>query len=57
METVQFKMNMPLDVKQWIEGEARQTNRSQSAMVVTILRAAMPLGAAFLDAGEVEDDH
>lgn len=43
MDTVQFKMNLPLDVKQWIEHEARVTNRSQSAMVVTVLRAAMPL--------------
>ena len=41
METVQFKMNLPLDVKQWLEREAQATNRSQSAMVVTVLRAAM----------------
>lgn len=44
MDTVQFKMNLPPDVKQWIEHEARVTNRSQSAMVVTVLRADMPLG-------------
>ena len=43
MDSVQFKMNLPLDVKRWIEDEARATNRSQSAMVVTTLRAAMPL--------------
>ena len=41
METVQFKMNLPLDVKQWLELEAFRTNRSQSATVVTVLKAAM----------------
>lgn len=42
MQTVQFKMNLPLDLKRWIEHEARATNRSQSGMVITVLRDAMP---------------
>lgn len=41
METVQFKMNIPVDVKQWVEDMAHITNRSQSAMIVTALRKAM----------------
>lgn len=51
METVQFKMNLPLDIKQWIEHEARVSNRSQTGMVITLLRASMPLGWG---QGEVE---
>ena len=53
METVQFKMNLPLDIKQWIEHEARVSNRSQTGMVITLLRLSMPLD---WDASELEQE-
>ena len=42
MKTTQFKLNLPADVKAWLEEEAVRNLRSQGAQVVTCLRAAMP---------------
>ncbi len=41
MKTTQFKLNLPADVKAWLEEEAMRNLRSQGAQVVTCLRAAM----------------
>ncbi len=41
MKTTQFKLNLPADVKAWLEEEAVRNLRSQGAQVVTCLRAAM----------------
>jgi hypothetical protein len=41
MKTIQFKLNLPSDVKAWLEEEAVRNLRSQGAQVVTLLRAAM----------------
>lgn len=43
MKTIQFKLNLPSDVKLWLEEEAVRNLRSQGAQVVTCLRAAMSL--------------
>lgn len=40
-DTIQFKMNMPVDVKAWLEAEAKKNIRSQGAEVVACLLAAM----------------
>ena len=41
MKTTQFKLNLPADVKAWLEEEAVRNLRSQGAQVVSCLRAAM----------------
>ncbi|MEM5468816.1 MAG: Arc family DNA-binding protein [Sulfitobacter sp.] len=41
MKAIQFKLNLPADVKAWLEQEAVRNLRSQGAQVVTCLRAAM----------------
>jgi hypothetical protein len=41
MKTTQFKLNLPADVKAWLEEEAVRNLRSQGAQVVTCLRAPM----------------
>lgn len=38
---VQFKFNLPADLKRWLEQEAKREVRSQGAQVVYCLRAAM----------------
>ena len=40
-ETVQFKMKIPADVKEWLMREAERNVRSQGAEVVFCLREAM----------------
>ncbi|GGE04818.1 hypothetical protein SAMN05421774_101804 [Gemmobacter megaterium] len=40
-EAIQFKLNLPPDVKIWLECEAKKNIRSQGAEVVACLRAAM----------------
>lgn len=46
MKTTQFKLNLPADVKAWLEEEAVRNLRSQGAQVVSCLRAAMSLQEA-----------
>ena len=41
METKQFKLIIPADVKAWLEAEAKKNLRSQSAQIVSCLRAEM----------------
>lgn len=41
MKTTQFKLNLPADVKVWLEEEAVRNLRSQGSQVVSCLRAAM----------------
>ncbi|KAE9627962.1 Arc domain-containing protein [Parasedimentitalea maritima] len=41
MKTTQFKLNLPEDVKAWLEEEAVRNLRSQGAQVVSCLRATM----------------
>lgn len=41
MRLVQFKVNLPADVKAWLEAEAKRNIRSQGAQIVACLRAAM----------------
>ena len=41
MLQVQFKVNLPADVKAWLEIEAKRNVRSQGAQIVACLRAAM----------------
>lgn len=41
MKLIQFKMNLPADVKAWLEAEAKRNVRSQGAQIVACLRAAM----------------
>jgi hypothetical protein len=41
MKIVQFKMNLPADVKEWLKQEARRNLRSQSAQIVMCLRREM----------------
>ncbi len=40
-QAIQFKLNLPADVKSWLEAQAKQNIRSQGAEVVACLRAAM----------------
>lgn len=41
MKLIQFKMNLPADVKAWIEVQAKNNLRSQGAQIVACLRDAM----------------
>ena len=41
MENVQFKLNLSIDVKAWLEREAEKNLRSQGAQIVVCLRANM----------------
>lgn len=41
MKVIQFKMNLPADVKEWLKQEARRNLRSQSAQIVMCLRREM----------------
>ena len=41
MKTTQFKLNLPADVKVWLEEEAVRNLRSQGSQVVSCLRPAM----------------
>lgn len=41
METKQYKMNMPADVKQWLVNQATKNLRSQSAEIILALREKM----------------
>ena len=41
MKVIQFKMNLPADVKEWLEQEALRNLRSQSAQIVMCLRQEM----------------
>ena len=45
MNTKQFKLILPADVKAWLEAEAKKNLRSQSAQIVTCLRTEMTKGA------------
>lgn len=38
---IQFKLNLPGDVKAWIEGQAAKNLRSQGAEIVACLRERM----------------
>ena len=38
---IQFKLNLPAEVKEWLAAEAAKNLRSQSAEVVACLKAAM----------------
>lgn len=40
-KTVQFKLNLPLDVKEWLEAQAASNMRSQGAEIVVSLRERM----------------
>lgn len=40
-EPRQFKINLPPDVKEWLEDQARQNLRSQSSEVILALREKM----------------
>lgn len=40
-DTVQFKLNLPREVKRWLEEQAKANIRSQGAEVVSILRERM----------------
>lgn len=40
-KTVQFKLNLPADMKAWLEAEAKKNLRSQGAEVVSCLRDRM----------------
>lgn len=53
----QFKMNLPDDVKGWVEAEAAKNCRSKSAQIVFALRSVAAAGGSFGDqapAAEVE---
>lgn len=41
MKPIQFKVNLPPDVKEWLEEEAHRNVRSQGAQIVACLRHAM----------------
>lgn len=41
MKAKQFKLIIPADVKAWLEAEAKKNLRSQSAQIVSCLRAEM----------------
>ena len=41
MKAKQFKLIIPAEVKAWLEAEARKNLRSQSAQIVSCLRAEM----------------
>jgi hypothetical protein len=41
MKPIQFKLNLPADVKAWLEEEAVRNLRSQGAQVVSCLRGVM----------------
>lgn len=41
MKPKQFKLNLPSDVKTWIEAQAAKNLRSQGAEIVACLRAHM----------------
>lgn len=41
MKLVQFKLNLPADVKAWVEDQARSNVRSQAGQIIACLRAAM----------------
>ncbi|NSL22890.1 Arc family DNA-binding protein [Agrobacterium tumefaciens] len=38
MAQVQFKLNLPHDIKEWLEEKARQNLRSQNSEVILALR-------------------
>lgn len=40
-DSVQFKLNLPADVKSWLETTAKKNIRSQGAEIVACIRAAM----------------
>lgn len=40
-DTTQFKINMPTDVKRWVEAQAEKNLRSQSAEIILALREKM----------------
>jgi hypothetical protein len=44
MKAKQFKLIIPADVKAWLESEAKKNLRSQSAQIVSCLRAEMSKG-------------
>ena len=44
MKAKQFKLIIPADVKAWLEAEAKKNLRSQSAQIVSCLRAEMSKG-------------
>ncbi|MGH1416735.1 MAG: Arc family DNA-binding protein [Pelagimonas sp.] len=52
MKTTQFKLNLPADVKLWLEEEAVRNLRSQGSQVVSCLRAAMSRQATVHDGAE-----
>lgn len=49
MQNIQFKLVLPLDVKDWLKAEAKRNLRSQSAQVVLCLRQAMKDANANVD--------
>ena len=55
MSQVQFKVNLPLDVKTWLEVEAKKNIRSQGAQIVACLRAAMSENATRSPVGGRDD--
>jgi len=40
-DVVQFKLNIPADLKAWIEAQSRRNVRSQGAEIVACLRERM----------------
>ena len=41
MSTAQFLVRMPHEMRDWIEGAARQDDRSMNQFIVSILKRAM----------------
>ncbi|WP_290689975.1 MULTISPECIES: Arc family DNA-binding protein [unclassified Haematobacter] len=41
MRTIQFKLNLPSDVKTWLERQAEINGSSQNSEVIRAIRAAM----------------
>jgi len=41
MDTVQFKVNLPKDIREWLAERAKREMRSTSAQLVILLRGMM----------------
>jgi hypothetical protein len=51
MKPIQFKVNLPRDVKKWLEAEAHRNVRPQGAQIVMCLRQAMSDQISFQERG------
>jgi hypothetical protein len=40
-QTVPYKINLPRDLKSWVQNAAKRDDRSQSAQIIRILRKEM----------------